>query len=281
MQFTSVVKKFGAIPILCSIPDSAEKLESFPKIRTFFTNYRNPIGIEVEVENIKDSNHKWKLWNSSQDSSLKIDGMEFVSLPISGQQVDYALYELELHFSKQKKSLIWSHRTSIHIHQNMSTLSCEQLLAYIMAYGLFEDLFFSLCAPLREGNPYCYRATEIDTDRFMKVHTGSKYCALNLAPLQTFCTIEWRHMHGNQDFRLIRRWIQLIMKMHHWANNLSTPHAREYMRATIQKETFTGLAKSIFGASVALFTEDQIIRGCRRNAFWSIQVSTKEFESGS
>jgi len=280
MSAKSVVARFGCNPAFNCVIESAEKLEFFPVIRTFFSNYRNPIGIEVEVEGVTGKGKppgQWKLLKPHTDGSLKIDGMEFISLPISGQQVDYALYELEEYFKTMKKPLLWSHRTSIHVHQNMSTMSCEQLLAYIMAYGLFEDLFFSLCDPIREGNPYCYRATEVDPDKFMTVGDFNKYCALNLAPLRTFGTVEWRQMHGNQDFKLIRRWIQLIMKMQYWANNLENDECRPMMKQLILGEGFTALAKRIFGASMALFTEEQIVRSGRRNALWSLQLSEKEF----
>jgi len=280
MPVVSVVKRFGSNPAFNCVIESADKLAVFPQIRTFFSNYRNPIGIEVEVEGVAAKGNPpsaSQLWKPYHDNSLKIDGMEYISLPISGQQVDYALFELEDFFLKQKKPLLWSHRTSIHVHQNMSTMTCDQLLAYIMAYGLFEDLFFSLCDPIREGNPYCYRATEVDPDKFMVVGEHTKYCALNLFPLRTFGTVEWRHMHGNQDFKLIRRWIQLIMKMHYWAESLSNDEARPMMKQIILDGGFTSLAKKIFGASTALFTEDQIIRSCRRNALWSIQLSEKEF----
>jgi hypothetical protein len=278
MPAIGVVRRFGSNPSFNCVIESADKLEKFPQIRTFFTNYRNPIGIEVEVEGVKGPGKKeWLLWKPHSDGSLKIDGMEYISLPVSGQQVDYALWELEQYFSKQKSPLLWSHRTSIHVHQNMSTMTCEQLKAYIMAYGLFEDLFFSLCAPEREGNPYCYRATEVEVEKFMHVHEYNKYCELNLFPLKVQSTVEWRHMHGHQDFRLLRRWVQLIMKLHNWANNLDNDSAVQHVSDTILAGAFASLAKTIFGASTALFTEDQIIRSGRRNALWSIQISEKEF----
>jgi hypothetical protein len=279
MPAISVVEKFGAIPALDCVLESAEKIEKFPEIRTFFTNYRNPIGIEVEVENCphpEQSKKMFALWKSHSDGSLKIKGMEFISLPVSGRQVDYALHEMET-FLQGKKNLLWSHRTSIHVHQNMSTMYVEQLRAYLMVYGLFEDLFYSMCAPHREGNPYCYRATETDPGQYMTLRESNKYCGLNLYPLKTQCTVEWRQMHGNDDFRLIRRWVQVIMKLHAWANSIPSTRITPYVVSMIHEQQFTALAKRIFGASVALWNEEQIIRSGRRNALWAIQLSDKEF----
>jgi hypothetical protein len=221
------------------------------------------------------------LWQCEKDGSLKLEGREFISIPLSGRQVDYALAELEFAFKQLQKGgeskLLWSHRTSIHVHQNMSSLREGHLKGYTMLYGLFEELFFSMVNPIRVGNPYCYRAGDLDPVEFCNLNENNKYCALNLFPIKSQMTVEYRHMHGNEDFRLIRRWIQLIMKMHRFIEDSSSREVVEKIRTHIKNQTFTALAKEVFGASIVLFTEEQIQDSGKRNAVWSTLLSEQEF----
>lgn len=276
MSNSLLVKKFGMVPSLSHVLNIDEKIDKLPQIKTYFTNYRNPIGIEVEVENCQGVSGM-VFWQCEKDSSLKVSGKEFISIPLSGKQVDYALAELEDLFSRTLGKLLWSHRTSIHIHQNMSSLREQHLTGYVMLYGLFEDLFFSMVDKVREGNPYCYRATELDPVEFCNLTENNKYCALNLYPIKPQCTVEYRHMHGTQDFKLIRRWIQLIMKMHRFVEDYDSREIVGKLLTHIRQQTFTSLAKEVFGASIILFTEEQIYSSGKRNAVWSTLISEQEF----
>ena len=278
MRNKLLVEQWPSKASFAHVLDLAEVIDRMPAIKTYFTNYRNPIGIEVEVENHKRSNKKLEFWNGTEDGSLKISGWEWISKPVSGRQIDYALYELEDFFKATQKDLLWSHRTSIHVHQNMTTIRQNQLRAYVMLYGLFEDMFFHMVEPHRHGNPYCYPATEVDPRQYMIINPENKYCALNLYPLKTQSTVEFRHMHGSQDFKLIRRWIQLIVKMHAWVEKQGPKGIITHLRDVIAREAFVGLAKDVFGASVILFPEDLIMFSCQRNALWSLAIGEREFQ---
>lgn len=194
--------------------EKAEKL--FGDIPKFFGNYKNTIGIEVEVENCDIEPKDWLYWGVKPDGSLKVKGAEFVSSPVGGYNIDYALHELRKTFDKQK-DLLWSHRTSVHVHVDSRGFKIIDLVALVATYAVFEKLFFSMVAEHRRGNPYCYYLTDINPEDTSLGNPETKYCALNVGNcLLEYNTIEFRHMQGTQDFKALRRWIQLVVKLHHY-----------------------------------------------------------------
>jgi hypothetical protein len=271
------VTKFYGIrePFLANVLDLEERCNSeyFSGLKTFFTNYRNPIGIEVEAENYfgPKSGGGLSFWEMKGDGSLKIKGIEFVSHILSGRQIDCALYELQKFLGNHNEGmpLLWSNRTSIHVHLNVSTLTLNQLKALVGLYALFEDLYFSMVEAHRKGNPYCFNVVDTDPVLFNSVIPESKYCALNLAPIRQFGTIEFRHLHGTEDFKLIRRWIQMVVKLHKFVMELPTEEAISIVKSIIASETFINTFKQIYGATSILFTEPDIFKSARRGAPWA------------
>ena len=188
---------------------STKKFGDIPKI---FGAFKDKIGIEVEVENCTKAPEDSIYWVTVPDGSLKNMGAEFVSCPIGGHNIDYALHELKTFL--QKEQIDWSHRTSIHVHVGIGELSVRQLQAFLCTYATLEKLFFSFVADHRRGNPYCYYLTDTNPDHIAFGDASLKYCALNVGnSVAQFNTVEFRHMQGTEDFRLIRRWLMLIIKL--------------------------------------------------------------------
>lgn len=275
MSNSRVTKYFNVRePFLANVLELEERCdkEKYKGVKTFFTNYRNPIGIEVEVENYYGPKSAgMDFWDLKADGSLKIKGIEFVSAILSGRQIDCALAELQLWLANENDGLplMWSNRTSIHIHCNVSTLTINQLKALVGIYAIFEDLYFSMVDPARKGNPYCYCVVDTDPITFNTVMGESKYCALNLAPIKHFGTIEFRHLHGTDDFKLIRRWVQMIVKLHKYAMELPSNQAIDIVKNIIANEMYVNVFKQIYGATSILFTEPDIIKSARRGAPWA------------
>jgi hypothetical protein len=280
MSSDNIVNHFGAVPSFASIMTCWDKIseDAFADLKTYFTRFRNPIGIEVEVENYQPefSLPSYTLWRTVADGSLKYRGIEFVSQPLSGRLIDYAIAEIAQHLKTQPE-LMWSNRTSIHVHQNMSSLRIPHLTALVALYGLYEDLFFKLVAPHRKGNPYCYPATSVDPEAFCRVTQENKYCALNLAPLATQATIEFRHLQGTDDWRLVRRWLQLIVKLYAFVDAHTSKDILSVVQEGIESEAHYRLFKRIFGATAALFPEEQVCESAEGNALWSSAVIRKGF----
>jgi hypothetical protein len=271
-----IVEKWGAAPNFAVIAQNLDCFEGMPEIKTYFGRFKNPIGIEVECEGLSARPPKMKFWDCKEDGSLRNNGREFVSHPLSGRMIDYALHELGAVLSAYSKRS-WSHRTSIHVHQNFSTMREQQLMGYTMAYVLFEELFYKMVAPFRAANAFCYKATAMDPVQFVRIQDTNKYCGLNLAPLKRQCTVEFRQMHGTDDLTLLRRWIQLIVKLHAWVEAQPSRKVVGIITNHIEQQTFYALAKEIWGVNTTLFSDQFIHDSAHHNALWALCLSNLEY----
>ena len=162
-------------------------------------------GIEVEVENVPLLTQPNLLyWNATHDGSLRNDGIEFVSVPLKAKFIPYAMEELQQFLRDYQPD--FSPRTSIHVHMNARDLTISQIFNTIILYTTVENLLFQYIGHDRDKNVFCIKITETDyvnmMIRFLEnprdlITSWSKYTALNIVPLDSKGTLEFRHMHGN------------------------------------------------------------------------------------
>lgn len=190
-------------------------LKTHSDLKTFFAAFKSPVGIEVEVEGF--SQERWvasPYWRLDKDGSLKDHGMELISVPVAGKNIDFALADLKQILDAQP-DLRWSHRCSIHVHVNVRNWTEEQLKAMVGVYAAMEPLFFSLVTPERRASAFCFPIMDTRPADIQIGRGDGKYCALNTSEsLRKYGTAEFRHMHGTSDLKVIRRWLQLIVKLH-------------------------------------------------------------------
>jgi len=250
----------------------------FGEIQTYFgsKNYMNPVGIEIEVENVPRAvNAVWDVkkvppiyWRNDDDGSLRNNGREFISVPLHGRNIDYAITEMERIFELGPK-MDFSHRTSIHVHVNVSTYTHKQMTTLVALYALFEGLFFSFVEPIREGNAYCYPITNLSPNA-VAIEENMKYCAFNLAPIARQMTVEFRHLEGTRDFRKLRRWVQLCAKLVSFVQAQDPVPMEKQLEDLLSEKAVFPLAKRIFTGSIVFFTEDQIKDSINRGALWAL-----------
>jgi len=242
---------------------------------TYFQNHRNLIGIEVEVEN----NGKWQwptgmlFWQVESDNSLKQNGAEFISTPVGGRNIDYALFELQ---DVLPEARLWSHRTSIHVHSDVRHLRLWQLRALISYYAVFENAFFSIVAEHRQGNSFCYPITDLPPGVTPFNGQELKYCAFNPGSSMYHGTVEWRHMDGNDDFRRIRRWIQLICKLQKWVESKGRTDLKDTINIVCNNGSYEQLAREIFGPTIIAFGDFDFKTECDKTIKWAILNMEKE-----
>lgn len=227
-------------------------------IRTFFTKYRNPVGIELEIENVtydfREAMERESIyWRFHEDGSLKQKGAEYVSVPISGQNIDYAIYEFS--YLSMGYDFQYSVRTSTHVHMNVSFMSYEEFVSLVLLSAYVEPLLYALCKPERKGNPYCYPIVQLSPMDVFDMSEELKYCGINTAPVRKQLTVEYRQLHGTNDFRLIRRWVQLLSKLYYHAKATPGKEIRQSLRDVIRTKIHDGFLKRLFGASMALFPD--------------------------
>lgn len=179
------------------------------------------IGLEIEIERI--TNHsptEYGVWSARGDGSLRDSGMEFVSSPIRGQRIEFALNQFFGSLKQQKYN--FSPRTSIHVHLNALDMYPHQIGGLLMTYLAFEKLLYAFVGGDREQNNFCVPLLDVVlysrlihnfVDENFQVPIGMqhhRYLGLNVDAIRKFGSLEFRHLGGTDDKSKIINWINLI-----------------------------------------------------------------------
>lgn len=207
------------------------------------------VGIEIEIENVGgrsvgliDSS-----WTTAPDNSLRNAGIEFISRPILASMAPTILKSLLI--DTLPKDCSFSPRTSVHIHLDMQQMSGNGIVDFVGLYCLFEELLYRFAGRGRNKNIYCIPVCETDLARglgFVGLRKEwKKYTGLNLCPLSSYGTVEFRHMHGTYDVQKISSWIQLIVCLKDFVIN--TKGIQKLIASLEEESDWYGLMQEVFG----------------------------------
>lgn len=174
-------------------------------------------GIELEIESWPGDWHDAEAtgFSFTEDGSLRNNGTEAVSHPNNTKgliAVTKALWE-KFGITSEKN---FSDRTSIHVHANVTDFTGAQFKALTLLYQVFEELLFTFIGNDRDNNIFCVPWCEAGVTaqnhaRIIESPRGwNKYTALNLAPVATQGSVEFRHMHGHADIGYLSDWLHII-----------------------------------------------------------------------
>jgi len=227
------------------------------------------LGVEVEVEGIYTPVDFPYMWEHKQDGSLRNNGIEYVTFPTPSCYIPALLAELQEGLVEYNKP-VYSSRTSIHVHMNVLDLTVEQLKSFVLLYLCFEKALFEYVGGDREKSIFCiplvhagyvgnlkYLFSMEDENRYqLKDLAGSwhKYTSLNLKTINSFGTVEFRHMSGTNDIKKLIGWLQLILSLRSFALTCSKEKLYaliEYLNSTSEYEAF---ACSVFKDTRELLT---------------------------
>lgn len=182
------------------------------------------IGYELETENCTASASGYtKIGDKTNfgvtvDNSLRGSAYEFISRPMKSKHALSALGE----FLKQTgfNPANYTDRCSVHVHVNCTNLELEQVSAISLLYTVFEEILFEFVGHDRDSNIYCVPWNQCRmhfdlvqnflADSNSVLRRWNKYTALNLLPLHTQGTIEFRQMHGTADMEKLTTWTNII-----------------------------------------------------------------------
>lgn len=185
------------------------------------------VGVEIELEQVK-----WIVDNCPSsfrphdDGSLKLNGKEFVTIPIPFGYLEQELTRLTAALAPP----LISSRCSIHVHLNVRNFSLEELHKFLLLYLIFERNLFRIsgdrytnnfCTPLHSYPPVVANFLKVTAEDFVfdELPTWYKYFALNLSPIwggetrQVLGTAEFRHSKGTLDVKEIVNWINFIVSL--------------------------------------------------------------------
>lgn len=212
--------------------------------------YTGTYGIEIETEtkNIEDYPDGWfnqnpttgrydvpiTGWEGHVDNSLRNFGMEYVlQKPLSFKEAMSALDAFGeategIPFIKNTPS------TSVHVHINMLPERPVTMMNFLTLYTLFENVLVDYSGESRRSNLFALPMRVAGTihenvTRLMKVfETGRgaevcldprqvKYSALNVAPINTFGSLEIRSFRGETDVSEIKDWLSILNRILEYA----------------------------------------------------------------
>jgi hypothetical protein len=217
---STVLKNFGMrdVATTSSVKILPTKKDNLPKC----LYPENIAGIELEIECSSGFGHS-KYFSRVTDGSLRNEGNEFISLPL---RVDTLLEQLQEFFQINRDMFVpecYSDRTSTHVHMNVQHFTKENVKTLLLYYALVEPLLFDFVGNYRQENIYCVPLNETlllqDMSKTVSNLFGGsgrgwqKYTALNLLPITKYGTVEFRHMHGTNDFDKLWTWINSLSNL--------------------------------------------------------------------
>lgn len=187
------------------------------------------MGIELEVEAWAWHTH-FPSFVFETDGSLRNGGIEAISRPLTHKCLVGALRR----FYKEYPLAVANHsdRTSVHVHVNVQDFSFAQLKSLLMVYHTIERLLFKFAGGDRESNIFCVPWAQagitfnvikrLDDSKKKGDVIGQwlKYTAVNLLPILTQGTVEFRHMPGTTDVEKIISWLALIGRLFETARDV-------------------------------------------------------------
>lgn len=230
------------------------------------------IGVEIEMENVSSDFHSNVPpgWSYTGDNSLRENGLEFITRPMTPELFRPALAALMAHVSPsgaKRPSFSW--RTSIHVHLNVRGESVENVCNLLLLYMLFEDSLFSFVGEDRRTNNFCVPLTETAISRELTnlfqddiplghlLGEWMKYTALNPRPIRYNDhggehgsgkgTIEFRHLAGTYDLVQIMTWINLILCLQNFSRSVPLEDLEERILAINTKQDYLVLFNAVFG----------------------------------
>lgn len=231
-------------------------------------------GVEVELVGIADY-PVLVYWDAKRDGSIRGAGaMELTfTTPLGGADIESALEELASFVSTQPRAGV-NYSCSTHVHLDVRDLTPQELARLIVCYLVFERGLYRLagegrslspfCAPLYSINNFVYDVSSGAGEEWVSrtVNFG-RYAGLNLAAIERFGSLEFRHLEGTLDTQRIKEWINLAGSLKTYAQQGGDCY--EILLRT--SASYGELCESIFGERAPLFmypaAEEDSLNGSR------------------
>lgn len=239
-----------------------------------WATYQGYVGIEVEVENIKEGIPVECYWSVKTDGSLRNNGFELVSQPLAVKQIQFAVEHMYEALYKHNQP-DFSNRTSVHVHVNCRDMTQDQVYNFVLLYSIFEKHFFKVAGTKRWNSIYCvpvYRCNILQHSKtviydFIPDY-WHKYCALNLLPLipnnNTGCygTIEFRHLYGTANPLELMEWINDILCLRQVAIDMDNAELLEKIKELNTTSQYIGMYNMIFSNGRRVLTSRNDFEDC-------------------
>jgi len=215
-------------------------------------------GIEVELEQAEaPTAYPPDYWSREGDGSLRNRGMEYKSIePLLIDDAINSLTILDAYFARYGVHPEANARCSIHIHMDARDMSSMQIYNLLCNYSMIEPMLFSYIGQERGDSHFCvpyYHCKGVARDLMLAVKehepmmirdVALKYMALNLTPLHTFGSIEWRHFPAVLPVSEAAKWIEIVDSMKTesmeglWSDAQAMEWARDWLPGAYDEDLY-------------------------------------------
>lgn len=259
--------------VSCPPGEFLHQAQNFIKIIGELPEAKTRLGLEVEVENVagwwSGMITRSKTWSWTSDGSLRNDGVEFISYPLNPVDVPVALgflWACFKVFNERKVDFGW--RSSFHVHMDMSHRTMEHVVKLLLVYLIFERSLFDYVNPKRQQSIFCIPLTKtplgLEIGDFIHgksspadfLNHWDKYAALNLSPLRTLGTIEFRHLGGTASLRKITGWISLLLKLDSYVEATPLDGIVKHIADLNSSSYYYAFKEQVFGMDIGDLLQD-------------------------
>lgn len=211
------------------------------------------LGVELEIEAVRNAEDLVENLpiQVTTDGSLRNNGYEFITQPINLSTLKWAL---EIFFKRGKfTEESYSERTSVHVHANCQDLTKDEVYSILLTYQVFERLLYAWCGGDRDKNIFCVPWNQTNLPNLVlrskaldKLKNWQKYTGLNILPLTSKGTIEFRHMAGTNDLNKIVKWCELISCLFDYGKRYKVDHIKETIVTLNTNSMYAGFLMDVF-----------------------------------
>ena len=222
------------------------------------------VGVEIELEGVHGY-YDVGTRHFMEDHSLKINGAEFVTIPIRMRYLEVELRRLFGGFTISTPTV--SSRCSTHVHVNVRDMTAKQVINMVMLYMIFERSLYRISGDRWNNNfciPLCMATTTVkgffDVWDEPKMWGWYKYMGLNISPIwggesSRIGTVEFRQLHGTLSVEEIIQWCNLITALKRAAQEFDQEELLAHIRTMNTTSGYGWLVKEVFGKHSRLLTD--------------------------
>lgn len=237
------------------------------------TNPQLILGVELETENANPDENFYHGGPAGfivdRDGSLRggNTAYEFKSKPMFMENLIPELWRFFEYTNFNNDN--YSDRCSVHVHANVTNFTQEQLSVLCAVYSVVEEVLFEFVNHFNVADPegahrdiniYCIPwnqcrmnlglLTKMFNNPGEHIRRWQKYTALNILPILTQGSVEWRHMHGTADMEKLTLWLNLIGAIMGYATRVSLDEVHAKIRSLNDSSAYQHFFDEVLGGTL-------------------------------
>ena len=169
---------------------------------------------------------------------------------------------------------MFSNRTSIHVHVNVSDMEVKEWFTFLFLWVLYEDALIHFCGEERKGNLFClssrdaegllFKLEEFARDgQIYEFNDNYRYSAVNTTASVKYGSLEFRSMRGTLDIEVLNKWLSTLYCLRQKAIEIGSPA----LLIDIVLDDEKKFTRELFGEEHFIYDFPELSRSVSSNAF--------------